>query len=222
MLSNAEIGRILGVTRMQAGRLVAKGCPKTSGEEVLKWRKENPPKRAPTRGNRVEHRAGDKAGDRVEKSHRQNEDAGVVGKPVVRKIARLERTGDSLYDALMAAIYVSDQALEEYVLACEGNSPSRSVRLSEHNKALDARLKAEKAYREELERRGVLVDRNESFQVARMAIEAVLRRLKRLPVEVGPQCNPGDPAMATKVLSREVEEIIRSGAKEINGLRGTK
>lgn len=227
MLSKAEIGRILGVTRMQAGRLVKQGCPQTTPEEVLEWRRLNPHKRAPTVGNRKEEAKPNTPQKKVvEKSVRQKVEQGEEDpveprqKPKKMKKVNVKKTGDSLLDALNNAIYVADKAFEEYMMACENNLPTRSLRLSEHNKALDGRLKAERSYREELERREVLVDKHEVLQTARVAIEAVLRSLKRFPQEIGPQCNPDNPMMATKVLEREVAGVIATGAKEIHGLRG--
>lgn len=244
MVSQAEIARHLGVTRMQACRLVKQGCPTTTLAAALQWRVDNPPRRQPTNRTAPEPDL-KKVVEKVKINPRAKtkpakaapEPAKAKSKPVKPVKAPPpvapppadnaslppppppSKTGDSLLDALNNSIYVADRAFEEYMAACAKNSPQRSSRLSEHNKAMDGRLKAEKAYREELERRGVLVDKAVILQTARQAIEAVLRRLKRLPPEVGPQCNPSDPLLATTVLTREVTAVILTGKKEIDGLR---
>jgi hypothetical protein len=226
MVSYAEIGRGLGVTRMQAGRLVRQGCPTTSIQAAMEWREENPPRRAPVNGRALDP---DRMPTLVKKvtqltSVRQKAEVtphpAKEEKPVKKKVPKLPaKTGDSLQDALNNAKYVADRAFEEYLLACESDSATRPLRLSEHSKALDARLKAEKAVREEMERREMLANKAVVFQAARTACEAVLRRLKRLPLEIGPQCNPENPLMATKLLEREVTTILAVGAKSIMALQ---
>jgi len=224
MLSKAEIGRILGLTREQARVLVLKGCPRTTEAEVVAWREANPPRRAPTNGRF--RGAGKKAVvGKVVKSRRQQVDAGVVvpEKAVVGKKLKMPKippkTGDSLKDALNNAVFVADRAFEEYLVACENKLSTIPLRLSEHSKALDARLKAERAYREEMERRGVLAEKGKILDAARGAIEEVLRRLNRLPEEAGQQCNPDNPMLATKILEREVKSLILAGKKHLDGLR---
>lgn len=135
------------------------------------------------------------------------------------KAPQPSNTGDSLLDALNNSIAVSNVAYLKFVQASEANSPQLSARLSDHSRAVDARLKAEKAYTDEQERRGTLVDKAEVLQTARQSVEAVLRRLKRLPNEVGPQCNPENPLLATKILAREIAAVISTGAKEVHGIR---
>lgn len=127
------------------------------------------------------------------------------------KAVRLpSKTGDSLLDALNNAIAVSDGAFEEYELARVGKLPTRSARMSEHSKALEARLKTEKAYREEMERRGVLVEKPIIVEGVRRSLEPVLRRLNKLAGECGPQCNEHEPLKAVAILQRQVDEIKKA------------
>lgn len=195
----ADIARHWGVSRPRVSKLVNKeGCPTNSLKAADRWRESRGQKRAAT----------NKGDERMEKV--------AAGRP--RAIKRPSKTGDSLLDALNNAIAVADGAFEEYELARVGKLPTRSARLSEHNKALDARLKAEKAYREELERRGVLVMKTEITEKCRRGLDSVLRRLNKLPQECGPQCNPSEPLMAVTVLQRAVDEIKGSAQMAMSEL----
>lgn len=221
MLSKAAVGRILGVTREHARVLVLNGCPQTSEEDVLAWRENNPPRRAATNGNSRDQKA-----KKVAPTQRQKSDRAKKGstekppeKPKLKQPVIPPKTGDSLQDALNNAVHVADRAYEEYLFASENRLSTMPLRLSEHSKALDARLKAEKAFREEQERRGNLVNKSQILEVSRKGIEAMLRRLKRLAQEAGPQCNPENPLLATRILDREVRSIIAAGKKEVDGLR---
>lgn len=139
------------------------------------------------------------------------------GRPV--KAKQPSRTGDSLLDALLNSIAVADGAFEDYEYARVHKLGSRSIRLSEHNKAIDSRLKAEKAYREELERRRIIVPISEAIDMCRRTMEPVLRRLKKLPQEAGPQCNPQEPLNAVKILEGEINAIIATGRRALDAIK---
>ena len=81
-------------------------------------------------------------------------------------------------------------------------------------------LKAEKLAREEMERREVLVNKYDASALVRRLVDAVLRRLRRLPDEYGPQCNPQEPVMAYNILQGAVNEVLLAGQEAIRGLEG--
>ena len=87
------------------------------------------------------------------------------------------------------------------------------VRLSVHNKALEALFRAESAYREELERRRMLIPLAEAMEIARRGYEVILQRLKALPQNVAPRCNPTDPDRAMTVLESECTAIHADAQK---------
>jgi len=147
----------------------------------------------------------------------QNGDEKIKGRPQNQR--KPVRTKDSLADALSNAILANEGAFEDYEFARVNKLGTRSVRLSEFNKSLDGRLKAERAYREEMEIRGVLVPKQQIVEMARRCMETVLRRLNKLPQEQGPQCNPQEPLMAVKILEREVDEIKAAGQIALNDLQ---
>ena len=59
-----------------------------------------------------------------------------------------------------------------------------SVRLTVFNKAQEGLFKAETVYREELERRRILIPLAEAKEIARRGYEVILQRLKALPQNV--------------------------------------
>ena len=87
------------------------------------------------------------------------------------------------------------------------------VRLSVHNKALEALFKAEQSYREELERRRMLIRLGEAMEIARRGYEVILQRLKALPQNVAQRCNPTDPTRAMTVLESECTAILGDAQK---------
>jgi len=50
-------------------------------------------------------------------------------------------------------------------------------------------------------------------------MEPVLRRLKKIPAEVGPQVNPQDALTAVKILEGEVNAVIAIGRKALDALK---
>jgi hypothetical protein len=199
MPSLVKMAEHLGITKTRVCQLKKRGMPMSSFKAADKWREKEELKRTPTNNCK---------------------NAAVVKEKELKKkmdFASPSRSGDSLLDALNNSIAVADAAFEDYQLARQNPELNRSARLSEHNKAIDARLKAEEAYRKEQERRGILVPKAEITEMVRRCIDAVLRRLRKLPQEQGPQCNPSEPLMAVKILEREVNDIIASGQRALEG-----
>ena len=189
MASYQEIADHLHLSKTRVSDLVKEGMPTTTVKAAKNWRDRQEQKREPTGG---------KTANLQSKSSKK-------GRP--RTPPKPSQTGDSLLDALRNAIAISDWAFRAYV---EADDRSKSARLSEHNKALATRLSAEKAYREEQERREILVMKTEITDRCRRGMEAVLRRLNKMPMETGPQANPGDPLMARSVIQKAVDEIKRA------------
>jgi hypothetical protein len=120
------------------------------------------------------------------------------------------KTGDSLLDALNNTIAVAAAAYENFQAAI-GNPMEQGSALALHNHAIDQQFKAEKAYREEQERRGILVPQQQIIERCRHAMDQVLRALKKLPTESGPHCNPTNALLAKNILERAVNKIIAVG-----------
>jgi hypothetical protein len=202
--TQAQIARSFGVSRAYIAKLVKKGMPLDSFEAAKKFREAHASKRATT------------SPVQIAKQLQEEKDEGSP-KPCTRrkeyfrrKLAQAHRPSDSsLDDALFAAIQASDEAfrlLGEAMI--EGRDSVISARLSVHNKALETRFKAESAYREELERRRILIPLAEAMEMARRGYDVILSRLKALPQNVASRCNPVDPHRAMTVLEAESRGIL--------------
>lgn len=247
MVKQAELARQWGVSRVMVFKLVKKGCPLTSLKAANKWKEANPPKqipvnkkpanvptpkpnvptpkkkagtKSPTKSPRINPKAAEKTRKASTNPVGRSKGPPEPEKPVLPPIP--VESGDTLLDALSAAIHAHKVAQLLFDHSCRTDSHMISARLSEHTRALTARFTAEESYRKEMQIRGILVDKGIVFQTARQAIEAVLKRLRRLPIEAGPQCNPQESLRATKILQKAVDEITLVGNKEINAIRAAR
>jgi hypothetical protein len=173
--------------------------PSDSVQAAVKWRENRGLKREPTNGRSAKVQS-KKKGRR-------------------RTLSKPSNTGDGLKDSLGDAVTVSKDAFVAYQDALRAESASTSSRLSEFNKALQGRLLAERMYREELQARGILVPRTEIVESCRRAMDAMLRRLKKMPGETGPQCAGREPLEIVAILQRTVNEIMQAGQKAMEGLQ---
>ena len=87
-----------------------------------------------------------------------------------------------------------------------------------HTATMMTRLKGERMVREEQERRKVLVNKHHILDFCRRLLDAVLKRLRRLPDETGPQCNPQNPVMGYEVLKRAVDAVLEAGQNALTDL----
>ena len=198
-----EIGEHIGVSKAMVAKLKSKGMPLTSLRAAKQWRDRQPLMRAPTTG-------------------RTNCKFTVVKLGPGRRLrsrVRPSRTGNTLEDLLNDATYMNMEAftlVDEAMLAGDDNRIAHYMRV--YLASLNMRLKAEKMAREEMERRGVLVNANVMTEKIRRCMNAVLTRLRRLPQECGPQCAPQDPVRAYEILQRAVDEILLAGQQALRGL----
>jgi hypothetical protein len=209
MPTQAQIARSFGVSRAYIAKLVKKGMPLDSFEAANLFRETHASKRATTSPVQIAKQLEEEKNDGSPKaSTRRNE-------YFRRKLAQAHRPSERyLDDALFAAIQASNEAfrlLQEAMI--EGRDSVISARVSVHNKALEARFKAESAYREELERRRMLIPLGEAMEIARRGYEVILQRLKALPQNVAPRCNPTDPSRAITVLESECTAILGDAQK---------
>lgn len=199
-ISTRQLAKHMGISQSRAVQLKQQGCPMNSLRAATLWRKARIQKRAPTNG----------------KISSPNLDS-KRGRP--RNPVKPSDSGDGLLDALNDSKAVRRMAFEKYQDAVTANNSDISARLSEHSKATEAYIKAEKSYREEQERRGILVPQQEVIEKCRHAMDQVLRGLKKLPNESGPQCNPTNPLLAKNVLDRAVNQIIATVFNASKGLQ---
>ena len=185
-VSQRAIAAHWGISQPSVAAHVKRGCPTNSLRAADVWREQNRRRKA-TAGKAAEPSKG-------------------KGRP--KKPAQLHETGDTLLDALNATIVIQKEAFRMVTEAMAGKDIGNiSPLLSVHTKSVESRLNAETAYRVELERRGVLVNKQEITERCRHGLDTVLRRVNKLPSESGPQCNRENPMMAVTILQRAVDEI---------------
>ena len=204
MPTKADIARDWGTSPEYVIKCVKKGCPTDSFENARDWRKAHASSRPPTSPVQIarqlaeEKDADSPAPRKSQKKYFQNKRNGF------RVPAE-----NSLDDTLRKAITASDEAfrlLAEAMLEDKDNKIS--VRLTVFNKAQEGLFKAETAYREEMERRRVLIPLAEAQDVTRRGYDIILSRLRCLPQNVAPRCNPTNPHLAIAILEAECTEII--------------
>ncbi len=217
MLTPTEISRDWQTSRPYVVKCIKKGCPTNSFENARLWREANASKRATTSpvqiAKQLQEEKDDSSAARARRKayYERRSDR-----------ARLRKTPSdaSLDDALFAAIQVSDEAwrlLQEAMI--EGKDSQISARLSVHNKALETRFKAERLYREELERRRILIPLAEAQDTARRIFGIIIARLNALPQNCAPRCNPNDPHRAMGILEDAVAGIMAAAHKACDAPR---
>ena len=196
MVSQADIARAWGCSRAYVNSLVKRGLPLDSFESARLWREAHARTRPPTDPKQLARYTEEKTN----------------GSPV-NKIVKPSITMDG---TLQNAIKAADEAwrlLQEAML--EGKDSKISVRLGVHNKAVEARIKAESMIREEQERRQILIPLAKAQELTRTAFEVIIKRLIALPQNIAPRCNPHDPAHALGILEQEAHAIISAAQKAV-------
>jgi hypothetical protein len=204
MPSQREIAKDWQCAHSYIAKCVNNGCPTDSFESARAWRKLHASKRATTSPKQLaklvlQEKDDDSSDAREHRKEFLNDRPEGTRLPL----------DTSLEDALVNA---RQAAAEAWRLLSESMTANQDdligVRLSVHNKALEALFRAESAYREELERRRILIPLAEAMETARRGYQVILQRLKALPQNVAPRCNPADPNRAMTVLESECTAIL--------------
>jgi hypothetical protein len=211
MLTISEYARARGVSHQYISKLAKKGMPLTSFEAADFWRDAYASSKASTNPIRIA-RVMDEENEREPPIHHDPRK-----RPSNNKLSDAEPLSENtLEDALINARQAANEAwrlLGESMI--EGRASKIQVLLNIHNKAVEARFRAESAYREELERRRVLIPLAEAMEITRRGYDVILSRLKALPQNVAPRCNPTDPYMAMMVLEDECAAILKAAQQAL-------
>jgi hypothetical protein len=198
----SEYARARGVSHQYISKLVKKGLPLDSFELADLWREAHASSKASTSPKQIAKLVDEKYND--SRLARERGEECLNERPDVRLPQPLE-----IEDALLNARRSAAEAYRVLERAMsEGNISRISALLATHNKALEALFKAEQSYREELERRGVLILVSEANEMARRGYGVVIARLSSLPQNVAPRCNPANPNHAMEVLEAECAAIL--------------
>lgn len=195
-LSAAEIARdwqrqqgTTGPSRAYVSACIKKGCPTDSFDAAWDWRVKNSK-------YGVGYRS--KGGKTTQAGDVESPAESVAEPPATPKIASL----NALESSLKAAIQMEEIA-HRNALALKTEAAIRA-----YNNARDGRFEAERAFREEMERRRILVPLDEAKQLGRKGWDVMLPALRALGSRVGGDANPVDAVRAAGVIDREVEGII--------------
>ena len=209
MPSQRDIAKNWQCAHSYVGKCVNNGCPTDSFKSARAWRKLHASKRATTSPKQLAKLVLQKKDDGSPEAREYQKEF-----PKDRPESTRLPTDIPIEDAVVNARQAAAEAwrlLSESMTANEDDLIG--VRLSVHNKALEAFFKAESAYREELERRRILIPVAEAMEIARRGYEVILQRLKALPQNVSSRCNPTDPNRAMTVLESECTAILGDAQK---------
>lgn len=204
MPSAGQIAKDWSVAKSYVQRCLRKGCP-TDFEGARLWRTANTSKRATTSSKQIAKLlAEEKESDAPDPRERRK------GYFANKKNRQPNGTpADRFTNALDSTIQAQEEAwrlLQEAMI--EGRDSQIMVRLTVHTRAVEARIKAEVQHREELERQRVLIPLSEAKDLFRRGYDIILSRLRCLPQNVAPRCNPTNPHLAIAILEAECVEII--------------
>ncbi len=203
-MTRQALADALGISLPRVKQLKAMGMPTHCVEEAKRWRAVNTSKRAPTNGKSA---SGPPLPPKLRAATRRALPPALSEDPLLDILNATRMRHCEIHGLVMDAMAGGEI----------GSIPSL---ISISTKAAEAAMAAEKSYREERERRGVLVEQQPVIERCRRAIETMTQRIRRLPIESGPQCNPAEPHRALTILERAVAEVIEAGRRALLGLGG--
>jgi hypothetical protein len=201
-LTLAEIANDWGVSKPYVHKCVRRGCPVDSFENARLWREAYASSKAPTKSQRIARQLAEKEPS-SEANRRGNGNSGP------KKNRQPNAPADRFTNALDSTVQAQEEAwrlLQEAMI--EGRDSKIMVRLTVHTRAVEARIRAAAQHREELERRRILIPLTEAMDLTRRGYDIILSRLRCLPQNVAPRCNPTNPHLAIAILEAECTEII--------------
>lgn len=195
-MKTRDLARALDLSEGRVSQLLKQGMPSQSVEAAQVWRSENTNKRVATTGpnaGRVILMPG------VEPRKKNG-----------KEIFSFESSGDPQYDILLSARFVQAKARDMLMDAMNSETYAAIPSLiSNHNKATEAAMEAGISFREDLERRGLLVTKQAFIDDMRRIMEPILRRLRKFPGEVGPKLALKDGIQTSAILDRETSAVIK-------------
>lgn len=202
-LTQAAVARDWSVSREYIRQCVQKGMVLESLEGCRLWRKANTSKRATTSPVQIARQLSEEADDDSPEA-RERRKAYLADKPDGTVLP-----SQSLEDALYHAIELENEAFRMCREAMHEQKESKiQIRLAIHNKAQENRCRIETMIREELAARESLIPFDRATEIFRRGLDVILRRLKRLPQEKAPACNPQNPLHALGILEASIDSII--------------
>lgn len=203
----AEIARDWDVSHQYVSKKVKQGCPTDSLENARLWRQAHAQSKLPTHTSSIQQIIEEKDDDSPEARERRKKFLEGRENPTLPKDLPIEAQLQNARNVAAEAYRLVEEAM------LVGKASSIAPLVAIHNKAAEALWKAEQSYREELERRNVLIEVSQANELARRGWEIVVARLSALPQNVAPRCNPHDPNHAMDILQHECAAIIADARK---------
>jgi hypothetical protein len=203
----SDIARDWNVSKQYVARKVKQGCPTDSLESAREWRANNAQSKAPRPKSSIAQIMEEREDDSPEARKHRKEFLKDRESSVLPKDIEPEEALQYSKRTLSEAHRLLDDAM------VEGKPGKIAPLLAIHNKAMEAYWKSEQSYREELERRHVLIEVSVANERARRGWEIVVSRLAALPQNVAPRCNPHDPNHAMDILQHESAAIVADARK---------
>jgi hypothetical protein len=174
------------------------------------WREAHASSKRPTNPTRIARI--------INEEHRQDQLSDAPPQPVCKHLFNpAERASES---ALNTAVMNSRRAADEvwrllHESMIEGRPSKIQVLVNIHNKAVEAHLKAESAYREELERQRILIPLSEAKSMVSRVVGVIVSRLSTLPQNMAARCNLIDPQMTLSILEDECVAILKDAQRAL-------
>jgi hypothetical protein len=197
MLTISELARGIGFSRQYVQRCVKEGCPLTDFESARLWfgaHRQHPKKELKSTTQALAEQF----------AHKYSDDPKIIA-----ELAELFKT---LINSAIAAEEAFLNLEEAFV---ERKTSKISTWLNLHSKAVEARVKAERMVREELERRKILIPISEAQMSGRKVVDIIVSRLSALPQNLAHAVNPSNPDHAFEILQRECMTILSDAQKAL-------
>lgn len=190
-LTAAEIARDWGTSRAYVSARIKAGCPTTTLEAARTWREENS-----RYGVGYRSKGKPKPGD------------GDAELPL--SATKRERDADLPAATDLTALQSSVKAAIQMETVAYGNALAKNTEANvrAYNNARDGRFAAEKAYREEMERRKILVSMDEAKALGRRGYDILLPKLRALGSQIAADCNQEQPLQAMRVIDHAIASIL--------------
>lgn len=191
-LPDSKIAAAWGCSRQYVASLRKKGCPNDSIENANKWRQEHA-----VYGVSYRSKSAKCSTEPPANSTQNTKTAGETAGPI-----------DTSLEASLR------EAREIEVLAHKNAKSGKEQDIRAYNNARDGRAAAEKFYREELERRLILVPLDEAKRIARRGYDHLIPKLRALEVRLAPALANCTAAEASVKLKDAIEHIIEQARVE--------
>lgn len=189
-----------GPSRAYVSTCIKRGCPATSFEAAWAWRVENAKYGVGHRSKRAPGAPAPVTSVPISQIPREE----TMRPPPIERDGPPEpvESLQSLEDSLAAAINMEGRAY------WSATSLGTEAAIRAYNNARDGRFEAERSYREEMERRKILVPMRLAMDLGRKGYDVLMPALRALGSRIGGDVSPENPVRAADVIDREITVLL--------------